>query len=84
MILAGPYLVQGLLAELLVSDNPSSLALEKLCLSSLLDGMLAQPHLQVGHVIPAHVRDAVGRGDRPVLTEEGGAALVEEGGWGGW
>ena len=61
--MASPYLVQGLLAELLVSDNPSGLALEKLCLSSLLDGMLAQPHLQVGHVIPAHVRDAVGCGE---------------------
>ena len=44
---------QCLLAELLVSDHPAGLALEYLCLPGLLDVILAQPHLQVRHVVPA-------------------------------
>jgi hypothetical protein len=36
-----------------VPDHPGRLALEYLGLAGLLDVVLAQPHLQVRHVVPA-------------------------------
>ena len=76
--------MQGLLTELLVPDNPGGLALEQLGLSNLLDCVVAQPDLQVGHVVSAHVCHTVG-GSEDVLPGNEAAtaelpAVVEEGG----
>ena len=76
--------MQGLLTELLVPDNPGGLALEQLGLSNLLDCVVAQPDLQVGHVVSAHVCHTVG-GSEDVLPGDEAAtaelpAVVEEGG----
>ena len=74
--------MQGLLTELLVSDNPGGLAFKQLGLSSLLDCVLTQPDLQVGDVVPAHVRHAVGGGEDVLPGDEAAAtelpAVVEE------
>ena len=76
--------MQGLLTELLVSHNPGGLALEQLGLSNLLDCVVAQPHLQVGHVVSAHVRHTVGGSEDVLPGDEAAAAelaaIVEEGG----
>ena len=74
--------MQGLLTELLVSHNPGGLALEQLGLSNLLDCVVAQPHLQVGHVVSAHVRHTVGSSEDVLPGDEAAAAelaaIVEE------
>ena len=76
--------MQGLLTELLVSHNPGGLALKQLGLSNLLDCVVAQPHLQVGHVVSAHVRHTVGSSEDVLPGDEAAAAelaaIVEEGG----
>ena len=76
--------MQGLLTELLVPDNPGGLALEQLGLSNLLDCVVAQPDLQVGHVVSAHVCHTVGGSEDVLPGDEAAtaelAAVVEEGG----
>merc|ERR1719397_2469758 len=75
-------LVQSLLTELLVPDDPGRLALESVGFCPL-DLVRPQPHLQVGNVVPAHVRDAVGGGEDVAPGDEAAAAelaaVVEQG-----
>ena len=75
--------MQGLLTELLVSHNPGGLALKQLSFSSLLDCVVAQPHLQVGHVVSAHVSHTVGGGEDVFPGDQTASAelptIVEEG-----
>ena len=45
---------QGLRAESLVPDNPGNFSLKDLCLSGLLDVVLAKSHSQAGNIITGH------------------------------